>query len=703
MNREIVVDDGWYRRTQFVTTYRSYLKKGNTMSDKNKTAGSEWFGSVNKFRPIVASTRRSVLKGATALGVGSAAGTGIGASESSSSEMASLHEADPWTVISPDGSIEATIARNDVADVDSDLPDGEGFTLTVEHDGTTVLEPSPLGISTFSADFVTELSVTGVEVETISETININGGQRSQFQHEAKQATLTLESEAGTLQIDLRVANDGAAYRYRLPGDGDVVVTNEASSFRLPNDSQTWLAPFGEAYEGLWNETSAESASGAYGFPVLSEVGNDSWLLLTEADVTGRYGASHLFVDDADDEGSDEATDENEDTDYDDNPYLFELVFADTFGLSETISSTLPLATPWRTAIIGDLASVTESNLVLALNDPSNVEDTSWIEPGRVAWSWWSDSGSPQDLEVQKQYVDYASEQGWEFSLVDRGWDRDWMSELVEYADDQSVDIIAWLPWYYVNDETKREAVLSRLADWGVSGIKVDYMNADFQQYMEFYDEILEATADCELMINFHGSTLPRGRRRQWPHLMTNEAGRGAEYYKFGELTPTHNVILPFTRNVVGPLDYTPVTFSADDRETSDGHELALSVVYQSDWQHFADSVESYRDRPIAERFLSEVPAVWDESTLVNGRPGEEATIARRSNNEWYVGSIIAGEARTVDVPLSFLQDDDEYTAELIHDSSGGNGLEATETTVTADDTLSLDVPVNGGFTLHIR
>lgn len=194
-------------------------------------------------------------------------------------------------------------------------------------------------------------------------------------------------------------------------------------------------------------------------------------MLLTEADVTGRYGASHLSVDDADDEGPDEATDENEDTDYDDNPYLFELVFADTYGLSETISGTLPLATPWRTAVVGDLASVTESNLVLALDDSSNVEATSWIESGRVAWSWWSDSGSPQNLDIQKQYIGYASQQGWEYSLVDRGWDRDWMPELVEYADERGVDIIAWLPWYYVNDETRSGAVaaerLGRQRDQG--------------------------------------------------------------------------------------------------------------------------------------------------------------------------------------------------------------------------------------------
>lgn len=679
------------------------------MADKNRKrerGDSDWTDPVTKFEPILSGDRRSVLKGLTALGIGAAASTEAGASESAS-DIESFGESDSGTIRSPDGSIEAIVTQERVNEVDSDLPDGQGVTLSVRHDGTTVMGPSPLGISTFSAEFLTGLSIETVETETISETVDVVGGQRSQFEHRANQATIPFASEAGTLEVDLRVSNDGVAYRYRLPGDGEVIVTGEASSFRIPDGSRAWYAPFHENYEdnyeGLWTETSAESLAGHYGFPILFEVDDDSWMLITEVGVTGEYSASHLTVDDADDEGADEATDENEDTDYDDNPYLFEVVFADTYGLSETISGSLPFTTPWRTAIVGDLASVTESDLVLALSEPSTVEDTSWIESGRVAWSWWSDSGSPQRLDVQKQYVDYANQQGWEFSLVDRAWGRDWMPELVEYADERDVDIIAWLPWYYLNDETKREAELSRLKNWGVSGVKVDYMNADFQERMEFYDEILEATAEYELMINFHGSTLPRGRRRKWPHLMTNEAGRGAEYYKFGELNPTHNVILPFTRNVVGPMDYTPVTFSAEDRETTDGHELALSVVYQSDWQHFADSVESYRDHPLAERFLSQVPAVWDESTFVSGRPGEEATIARRSDDEWFVGSITAGEARTVDVPLSFLRDRRDHAADLIRDDPATNTLEQASTSVACDDTISVDVPEDGGFVVRIR
>ncbi|WP_227378738.1 glycoside hydrolase family 97 catalytic domain-containing protein [Haladaptatus halobius] len=339
-----------------------------------------------------------------------------------------------------------------------------------------------------------------------------------------------------------------------------------------------------------------------------------------------------------------------------------------------------------------------------ALNDSSKIEDKSWIRPGRSAWSWWSDSGSPQSYEIQKKYVDYAAKLGWEYSLVDRGWDEEWLPDIVEYAADRDVGIIVWLPWYYMNAEAEREAVLDRMAEWGVAGVKVDYMNSDLQTVMEWYDDALAATAERELMINFHGSTVPKGRRRTWPHLMTSEAVHGAEQYKFGEVTPTHNVILPFTRNVVGPMDYTPVTFSATDKppETTLGHELALSVVYQSDWQHFADSVETYRSYPLAERVLSSVSAAWDESHLLGGRPGEEATFARRTGREWFVGSIIAGEGRTVEVPLSFLNDRRRYDAEITSDGSDSkSSLELNRTTVSANGTLSVSVPENGGFVVR--
>jgi alpha-glucosidase len=659
-------------------------------------------------------TRRSVLRGAAALG------PVAGLLEFDGDVASAAPTSGPATVSSPDGTIKATIESRRPDELGDDLPPGRIMSLSVVHDGTTVLEPSPLGITTLTGQFVTSLSVEAQSVETVHRTYETVGGDESGQQTlDARFGTFVFGSQSGVMQLELLVSNDGVAYRYHLPGDGNVIVTNETSAFQVPEGSRGWLLPYNNRYEDIWTETDIASASGDFGFPFLVEVDDGTYTLVTEANVGGRYCASHVAVDASSGEeqssaprgtsavGEEDDRDEiiggDEEIDYDTNPYLFEVRFAGTYGLPEMVDAPLPLKTPWRVSIVGDLGTIVESDLVAALNESPKFDDTSWIEPGRVAWSWWSDGDSPRSLATQKKYVDYASQLGWEYSLVDRGWRREWISELVEYANERNVEILAWLPWYYLNSETKREAILSRLKSWGVSGIKVDYMNSDFQQRMEWYDEILEATAEHGLMINFHGSTMPKGRRRTWPHLMTSEAVHGAEQYKFGRVPPTHNVILPYTRNVVGPMDYTPVTFSATDEkpQTTPGHELGLSVVYQSDWQHFADSVESYRDYPLAEQFLSEVAAVWDETRFISGQPAKESTFARRSEDQWFVGTIIAGEARTVEVPLSFLSADRRYVVRLIHDA-GGRDLELRKTVVTADETISVDVPESGGFVARL-
>jgi hypothetical protein len=230
--------------------------------------------------------------------------------------------------------------------------------------------------------------------------------------------------------------------------------------------------------------------------------------------------------------------------------------------------------------------------------------------------------------------------------LVDEGWSPDWMPDLVRYAADRGVGIIVWSRWDDLETQAERDALLPLWKSWGVAGVKVDFMNSDTQERMAWYHAIARDTAALHLLLNFHGATPPRGIQRTWPHVLTVEGVRGAEDYNLGYLTPTHNATLPFTRNAIGSMDYTPVTFSADRREVSAGHELALSVVYESGLQHPADSVESYSGRGVAEAFLERVPTAWDQTELVSGFPGREATFARRSGDEWFVGSIVAGAAR---------------------------------------------------------
>ncbi|KYH24540.1 glycoside hydrolase 97 [Halalkalicoccus paucihalophilus] len=662
-------------------------------------------------------TRRSVLQGAAALGPVA----GIASiDEFSRPAAATSDNREPVSIASPDESIEATVELGPSTDLNDDLPSGQIASLTVDYDETTVIEPSPLGITTYMGQFVTSLSLENQHVETVTQEYETIGGDESgpQTLH-ARIGLLTFGSPNGVMQLELAVSNEGVAYRYHLPGEGHVLVDKEVSAFQIPEGSTAWLHEFANNYEGLWEEKDVESAGGNFAFPCLFEVDDETYTLVTEANVNGSYCASHLAAYAPPENGEseprpgikddqDEIVPGNEEFDYDENSTLFELRFAGTYGLPQVVDTTLPLATPWRVAIVGDLPTVVESDLVAALSDPSEVEDTSWIKPGIVNWSWWSDGDSPRDFETQKEYVDYAAEQGWEYTLVDRGWRREWMPDLVEYANERDVGIIAWMVWYDLDTETKRERLLSQLKSWGVSGIKIDYMNADRQDRMQWYDDILEATAKHELLVNFHGSTLPKGRRRTWPHLLTSEAVRGAESYGWEEMPPSHNLILPYTRNVVGPMDYTPVTLSSryEDAEraaeTTRGHELALSVVFQSDLQHLADSVESYRSYPVAEQFLSEVAAVWDETIFIDGYPGEEITVARCDGTQWFIGHISAGDRHTTKIPLSFLPDDQQYNIIISSDTPSTSSLHSRTQVSTADATISVSVPENGGFVAQL-
>jgi alpha-glucosidase len=672
-------------------------------------------------------TRRSVLRGAAT--VGPVAGLASSdeaidtASATSGSDGSATSEPDgSATVTSPDGSVEATVEMVSSGDFGDDLPSGQVASLTANYDGTTVLDPSPLGLTTYTGQFVTSLSLENTSVESVEWRYETVGGDESGEQAlDARIATLTFGSPNGSIQFELLASNQGIAYRYRLPGEDQVLIDKEVSAFQIPSGTTAWLQEYGDHYESVYKQMDVESAGGDYGFPCLFEADDDVYALLTEANVGANYCASHVAVDGPTSGGSDaprsdarvgeesdrdEIVPGNEEFDYDENRSLFEVRFAGVsgYGLPSPVSATLPLTTPWRTMVMGDLSTVVETNLITALNDPSQIDDTSWIEPGIADWSWWSDGDSPRSLESQKRYVDYAAERGWSYTLVDRGWRREWMPELVEYADERGIDILVWMVWTDLNTEIKREVILPRLESMGISGVKIDYMDSDRQERMEWYEDILAATAEHELLVNFHGSTLPKGRRRTWPHLMTSEAVYGAEQYKWTSVPASHGVALPFTRNVVGPMDYTPVTFSTvgDTTPTSLGHQLALSVVYQSDLQHFADSIDSYRKYPTAERFLSEVAAVWDETVFVDGYPTDEATIARRSDNEWFLGSIIAGEGKTIDAALSFLPSGREYKATIISDNNEATAFESRERVVTADDSISAAVPKNGGFVARL-
>ncbi|WP_433063128.1 glycoside hydrolase family 97 catalytic domain-containing protein [Dactylosporangium sp. CS-033363] len=562
-----------------------------------------------------------------------------------------------WTVTGPSaGTTAAQISL-----------DNGTLTFAISNGGQTVLSPSPIGIATTAADLTRNLTFTARTDRTVTEAYTMATGKQRARSTTYNESTLSFTGTGGArLDVVVRASNTGAAYRYVLPGSGAVTISREASSWTVPSTSNAWLAPPQAEDQGRWIQTTAGGAptGNNYRIPALFEAGG-RFALVAETDLDGRYAAS----------------------------YLTHAAGSGTYNLALAggISGTLPLSTPWRTAAVGDLATVTTSTIVDDLAAPSKVADTSWVKPGTVAWSWLTEHASPSDEGRQRQYVDFAARNGWSSVLIDEGWSSSWVPSVVTYAKSKGVGVILWFNSADLKTSAQRENWLPLIKGWGVAGVKVDFIYEDTQPTLQWYDAILARTAQLQLMVNFHGAATPRGLQRTWPHVMTAEAVFGAEQY----LRADFNTILPFTRNAIASMDFTPVVFSLANRDTTDGHELGTSIVFESGWQHLADNPQSYDAHPEALRILDQLPTAWDETRLLGGRPGQEAYLARRSGTRWFIGGISALNAKTFTTPLSFLGGG-QYLAETVRD--GTSGLVRETRVVTNADTLSVAEATRGGF-----
>ncbi|MGI5153010.1 glycoside hydrolase family 97 catalytic domain-containing protein [Plantactinospora sp. CA-294935] len=552
----------------------------------------------------------------------------------------------------------------------------DGVVLRVRRDGRTVLDRVRLGIRVGGVDLdVGSVLLRSRDREITDEWVARSGKATGSHRYAHRETRYELRHHSGVeWQIHVRASVDGVAVRYvlaRLEGHGRLDADRTRLTFEP--DARVWALDYQTWYETpRFGTDVAELPPGAYGFPLLVRSPRAGvYVLLTEAAIDGRFSGAHAEID-----GGGEAR----------------------FALAdESVEITRGPVTPWRVFMIGDLAAIVESRFVDELApapDPS--ADARWVRPGRAAWSWWSDFYSGAQLHRQRHFVDVAARLGWEHLLVDCGWDETWVPEIVAYASRRGIQVHLWAVWHDL-DGLENLAKLALWRSWGVAGIKVDFMESESKDRYRWYDTILDETARLGLHVNFHGSVIPRGWARTWPQVIGYEAIRGSEYYVFYQDTPltaAHNVIQPFTRNVVGAMDYTPVAFGAPGRTTSDGHELALSVAFECGITHFADDVDAYLARPDAARFLAELAPAWDETVLLAGDPDHEAVIARRHRDRWFIGGIATGPARRLTVPLDRLALG-PADAWIVGDRTDG-GLTSARRSV--DDNLVVEVADNGGF-----
>ena len=535
-----------------------------------------------------------------------------------------------------------------------------GTTLTVSYQNKQVLQVADVLNTSASLTFVRK----------VKDDYQMLAGKRLHCTNEAN------EYRCGNLV--LRMYNDGVAFRYEYTGLQNQKHPEEQTAYIIPEGTKRWMLQWSDSYEGFFPPSTTANVKtlggfgGAmeqntinthWGYPLLVETtspdpsqGGGIYALITEANIERQQSASSLF---------------NQ---------------GEKFCVKQDQNDLLLTGdwhTPWRVVIIGCLADIVQSTLVTDVSEPTKYEDTSWIKPGVVSWIYWANNHGSNDYNIIKKYVDMAVTLRLPYVLIDAEWDEmdkiasnegKTIEDAVAYAIAQGIKPIIWYnssvgwvngapgPKYRLNKPEDREKEFAWCEKIGVAGVKIDFFSGDNQANMDYCQDLLESAARHHLLVNFHGAPIPRGWQRTYPNLLSTEGVYGAEWYNnvphFTKKAASHNATLPFTRNVIGPMDYTPCAFSDSQHPhiTSNAHELALTVLYESALQHLADRPESFLSQPQeVQTFLGQLPTVWDETRYVSGYPGESCVLARRSGNTWYVAGINGTDSeRTLNIPLSF-------------------------------------------------
>lgn len=544
-------------------------------------------------------------------------------------------------------------------------------------------------------------------------------------------AWMSLDFEGG-FGLDIRAYDDGVAWRLRTSLEGRIKVVSEEARFNFPADhhvyfptEESFLTHSERLYEYLsLSEIPPEKMAC---MPALVDIEGGPKIAITEADLydyPGMYltgmsgnGLRGIFPAVAlkENQTRDRTVEVAERADY----------IAETEG-ERTF--------PWRVLVIADDdGELIESEMVYKLARPLELEDTSWIKPGKVAWDWWNanniygvDFEAGINTATYKHYIDFASQHGIEFVILDEGWsdtadlfkvnpDID-MEGLLRYAKEKNVGIILWVVWKTLDDQL--EPALDLFQRWGVEGIKVDFMQRDDQWMVNYYLKIAREAAKRKLTVDFHGAYKPTGLRRAYPNVLTREGVRGLEHNKWSkDPSPEHNVTLPFIRMLAGPMDYTPgAMINAQEKDfqpifnrpMSMGtrcHQLAMYVVFESPLQMLCDSPTNYQREPECMEFLSRVPTVWDETRALDAKVGDYVLVARRSGEEWYLGAMTDWSPRELTVDLSFLGWRN-YNAEIYQDGPNahrvGNDYTKIVRQVTSKDKLQIRLAPGGGWAARI-
>ena len=556
----------------------------------------------------------------------------------------------------------------------------------------------------------------------VEDRYDILTSKRRSNTYRANRRIFHLNSQQGAnMDIVFQVSNDGVAFRYLFPDSKTeaVSITAEATSFHFLPETRAWLQPMQKAktgfaktnpaYEEFYQKEIPAGTPSALGhgwvYPSLFRSG-ETWLLLSEVALPAGWCATHL--------GHESPSGE------------YSIAFPDQLqtmnGEPVIPSAKMPWASPWRIIAIGTLKTIAESTLGTDLAEPAKTPVDAFVIPGKAAWSWPLLGDPSANFDTQKEFINYAAEMGWAYCLIDAGWDKqigyERTKELADYARTKKVRLLLWYnsagDWNTVKMTPRskllthqdRQNEFNRLKEMGIAGVKIDFFGGDGQAVMKYYRDILDDAAQYGLLVNFHGATLPRGLQRTCPNFMTAEAVKGLEYITFeqkvADQAPSHAAMLPFTRNVFDPMDYTPVVFDKlprnKKRRTTGAFELALSVIFTSGIQHYAEIPQGMAKVPDYVRaFMKQVPSVWDDIRFIDGYPGKLVVLARKGDGRWLVAGL-NGENTGKELTLNLDSIPDiNSNGVLITDGDGGQFTQQN-ITLGADKKLKVSLKPNGGF-----
>jgi len=609
------------------------------------------------------------------------------------------------------------------------IENGNKLFYSVKYKDSVVIQKSNLGIKLNKPEynFTSGLSISSKKYTLINEKYTLTTGKKVVCNNNANQLKLKVTNDKGhECFIVFRAYNDGIAYRYELTNKNVDFISSENSSFAFDKGTIAWAMNFRPDHEGFYKKQLIDtmknnSAEGTYDYPLfamplLLKTTQNKWILLHESNVLDTHNPASSLIKNKDNSFSILSKYPKYNTTDKNNLQLFEKNLvkesSDIIAYSHHMS-------PWRVMIIGSsLKPIVESTLIENLCPNPPKDNYSWIKPGVTAFPWWGNNFVNGDPTALKNYIDLASEMNWKFiefdvSLIgsptyaiDEWKKTDWVKSIVNYANSKGVSVYGWDERRNLDTAEKRADIFSRYKSLGIKGIKIDFINSVKQEAMEFRQSCLKDAMKYELLVSFHGDYTPRGERRTYPNLVTNEGVKGSEFYLFGNPaempTPVHNTTLPFTRNVIGPMDYTPVAFSTPERITTYAHELALSVIFESGWVGMCDKPEIYRNSPAFD-FLKKLVSVWDETVFLTGFPAEYYCVARRSGANWYVAGNNAGTERTVSLNLNFLSSKNKFVKLYCDGENARESCDVKEILVSKDTSIKIKMAKNGGFAFYVQ